>query len=173
MQPAREISRPEFLTPEEYKSMGGKPLASTSEPVETQEPKPNVSTITTEDKNESSELRNRVDDDGEGVPSGDRPEDVPADAEGRRTGGTRNQNGQSSGRTRTAATGSEPGTPGRRDTGDCDGRSDNSNSDAQVMEPTRACSHCQWRLRLLSQDFSPFLGVTTILAAKQQKLDVA
>lgn len=113
MEPAREISRPEILTPEEYKSMGGKPLASTAEPVETQAAQLDVSTITNEDDNEPSELRNRVDDDGEGVPSGDRPEDVPANAEGRSTGGTRNQNGQSSGRTRTAAAGSEPGSPGQ------------------------------------------------------------
>lgn len=109
MQPAREINRPEFLTPQEYESKGGKPLAA---PNETQAPQQNTSTIQVEgNTNESSKLRNRVGDDGEGVPEGDRPEAIPANAEGRSTGGTRNPNGQGGGRTRTTATGAEPRTP--------------------------------------------------------------
>lgn len=171
MQPAREISRPEFLPPEEYKSMGGKPLASTAEPVETQAAQLDVSTIINEDDNEPSELRDSVGGNSEGVPSGDRPQEVSGDETGQSPRRPRNADGQGGRRARATAEGAEPGTSGQRDTGDCDGRSDNSDSDAQVMEPTPACSHCQWRLPL--QEFSPPLSVTTSLAAKQQKLNVA
>ncbi len=113
MKPTPEISRPEFLTPDEYEATGGKPLASTAEPVETQAAQLDVSTITNEDNNESSELRNRVDDDGEGVPIRDRPEEVSADETGQSPRRARNADGQGGRRARATAEGAEPGTSGQ------------------------------------------------------------